>query len=127
MQQEFYGGDMFDDRKEVELYPGTGTMGPNPNYRVNSPFLQFGPQVSWAFITDPRMPLPVLSATLDTSFGICPDVVDIYAKIKPGITLFLGTLMVDLFYEMEYTGYTESTGIKPMTKHTVGLGMMLLF
>ena len=128
MQQEFYGGDMFDDRKEIpDPMTGGMTMTANPNYRVNSPFLQFGPQVSWAFVTDPRMPLPVLSATLDTSFGICADVIDLYAKIKPSMTLFLGTFMVDLFYEMEYTGYTESTGIKPMTKHTVGLGVMLLF
>jgi hypothetical protein len=110
MQQEFYGSDVFAD-----------TM-------YNSPFLQFGPQISYALITDPRMPLPILAATLDTSIGICADVLDIYAKIKPTMTLFLGTLMADLFYELEYTGYNATnTGIEPITRHTVGLSLLVFF
>jgi hypothetical protein len=128
MQQEFYGSDVFDENKQVpDPMTGGTTMMDNPNYRVNSPFLQFGPQISYALITDPRMPLPILSATLDTSFGICPNVLDIYVKINPGMSLFLGTFMANLYYEMEFTDYVDESLIKPMTKHTIALALMVLF
>jgi hypothetical protein len=109
LQQEFYGSDVWPDDK------------------VNSPFLQFGPQVSYAFITIPQMPMPLFAGTLDTSFGICPDVLDIYVKIKPTLSLSLGSFMADLFYEVEFTGYKESTNIKPLIRHTVGLALMVVF
>jgi hypothetical protein len=67
------------------------------------------------------------TGTLDTTIGICPDVLVIYIKAKPNLSYSLGSFMVDLFYEMEYTGYTADTGINPITRHTVGLGGMLLF
>lgn len=130
MQQEFYGGDVFDDRKEVADPRNPGTMMPNTKYRVNSPFLKFDPKISYALITIPQMPIPLLKAGLETSFGICQDVVDIYAKVKPVVNIALGSLMIDVFYELEYTGWTEAvqgvTG-KPFTRHTVGLAGMLLF
>ncbi|GHU92633.1 hypothetical protein FACS189479_02200 [Spirochaetia bacterium] len=109
MQQEFYGSDVWPDDK------------------VNSPFLQFGPQVSYAIITIPQMPMPLLQATVEAYYGVCPDVLDAYVKVKPAINFSLGTFAIDLFYEMELTDFTESANIKTMTRHTVGLGMMLLF
>ena len=130
MQQELYGGDVFDDREEVADSRNPGTMIPNPNYRVNSPFLKFEPKISYALVTIPQMPIPLLGVTLETSFGICTDVVDIYAKVKPVVNIALGALMIDVFYELEYTGWTEEvqgvTG-KPFTRHTIGLGALLLF
>jgi hypothetical protein len=126
MWQEFYGNDVFPDTmpdpRDTNLIDGQDTL---PFH--NSPFLRFAPQVSWAFITDPRMPLPVLSATLEGEIGLCANVLDSYARIKPSMTLFLGTFMLDLFYEMERTDYVDESLIKPMTTHTVGLAMMLLF
>jgi hypothetical protein len=109
MQQEFYGGDVFVD----EL--------------VNSPFVQFGPSISYALVTIPQMPMPLVQVGIETSFGICKDVVDIYAKVKPVINVSLGALMIDMYYEMIYTGYQGSTNIKPTTEHTIGLGAMMLF
>jgi hypothetical protein len=109
MQQEFYGGDVFVD--DV----------------INSPFLIFSPQISYDIITMPQMPTPMLKGTLETSFGICPDVLDLYFRIKPLLTASLGAYFIDIFYEMEYTGYTEATNIEPTKKHTVGLAFMLLF
>ncbi|MDR0710213.1 MAG: hypothetical protein LBF77_09125 [Spirochaetaceae bacterium] len=109
LQQEFYGADVFKD--EV----------------INSPFFVFGPQISYDFITMPQMPTPLLKGTLETGFGVCADVLDIYLKIKPVLNISLGAYFIDLFYEMEYTGYTEATNIKPTTRHTAGLAFMLLF
>lgn len=109
MQQEFYGGDVF------------------PDDMVNSPFLQFGPRITYDVITMPYMPMPLLQARLEADYGICTDVLDAYVKIKPVMGLSLGALMVDLFYEIEYTGFTDDTNVKPITRHTVGLGAMLLF
>jgi hypothetical protein len=109
LQQEFYGSDVWKADK------------------VNSPFLQFTPQISYVFLNNPQAPIPMLTGTLDATIGISPDVLDIYVKVKPNLGYSLGSFMVDLFYEMEYTGYTASTGIKPITTHTVGLGGMLLF
>jgi hypothetical protein len=109
MQQEFYGSDVWNAGK------------------VNSPFLQFTPQVSYVFMNMKYAPIPMLTGTLDATIGISPDVLDIYVKVKPNMTFSLGIFLIDLFYEMEYTGYTAGTGIKPITTHTVGLGGMLLF
>jgi hypothetical protein len=109
MQQEFYGGDVFID--EV----------------TNSPFLQFTPEVSYVLIPMPGVPMPLLNATLPVTVGLAKDVLDIYVKAKPTLTLSLGTLFMDLFYELEYTGYVEATNIKPLTRHTAGLALMLLF
>ncbi|MDR2785933.1 MAG: hypothetical protein LBB83_08470 [Treponema sp.] len=109
MQQEFYGNDVFLDNM------------------VNSPFLQFGPRLTYDLITNPYMPMPMLQARIEADYGICQDVVDAYVKVKPVLAVSLGALMADLFYEIEYTGFKDSTGIKPITRHTIGLGAMLLF
>jgi hypothetical protein len=109
MQQEFHGSDVWPDDK------------------VNSPFLQFTPQVSYAIITIPQMPMPLLQATFETTFGICPDVLDAYVKVKPSLNFSLGTFAIDVFYEMERTDFMERVNIETITRHTVGLALMLLF
>jgi hypothetical protein len=126
MQQEFYGSDVFADTmpdpRDANPMDGQDTL---PFH--NSPFFQFGPEVSYAIITDPRMPMPILAGGLGVTYGICPDVLDSYVKVRPSMTLFVGTLMVDLFYEMERTDFVDESLIEPMTKHTVGLAMMVVF
>jgi hypothetical protein len=126
MQQEFYGSDVFantmPDPRDANSLDGQDTI---PFH--NSPFLKFAPQVSYDIITMPQLPLPVLKATLEGEFGICANVLDSYVKIRPAMTLFLGTFMVDLFYEMERTDYVNESLIEPMTRHTAGLAMMVIF
>jgi hypothetical protein len=118
MQQEFYGSDVFKDTKEVN-----GQTVPF----YNSPFFQFGVQVSYDIITVPGMPIPMLQGAVEANYGVCEDVLDTYIKVKPSLAFSLGTLFVDLYYDMEYIGYSEKSYVKPRTKHTIGLAMMLLF
>ena len=121
-QAEFYGSDVFDDQL------------------VNSPYIKFGPQLYYDIITSPYMPLPILKGGIETEFGFCKDVLDIYCRIKPVFNVSLGVMMIDIFYEMEYFGYKDGLqttassadtasliDVKPLTTHTVGISFMLLF
>jgi hypothetical protein len=126
MQQEFYGSDVFPDK--VADPRDTNPMdGRDMIDFYNSPFLKFSPQIWYDIITISGMPMPLLKATLETEAGLCPDVLDIYARVKPLINVSLGAFMIDVFYELEYTGYKEETLIKPVTRHTAGIAFMAMF
>jgi hypothetical protein len=124
--QEFYGDDVFNDTKadprDTNPQDGQDVV---PFY--NSPFLKFGVQVSYDIITTPQMPIPILQGVFEVNYGICENVLDTYIQVKPSLTLSLGTLFFDLFYELEYTGYSEKSYVEPVARHTVGLAMMMLF
>jgi hypothetical protein len=126
MSQEFYGGDVF--------YTGDTTY--DPLYQsgdikmINAPFITFAPELGYKLYDVPGFSL---GTTLIGTFGICPDVVDTYVKVKPAINMMLGAFLVDLYYEVEYTEYTDkalgrdNAPIKPETKNTIGLAVMLMF
>jgi hypothetical protein len=112
MSQEFYGSDVFTDDME------------------NSPFLTFAPEVTWKFFDQQ---IVAITAGLSGAVGFSPDVLDSYTRIKPSVNLQLAMFIVDLYYEFEYTDYTDKvtgrygSAITPETKHTIGLGCMLMF
>ncbi|GHV81846.1 hypothetical protein AGMMS49991_04040 [Spirochaetia bacterium] len=126
MSQEFYGGDVF--------YTGDTTY--DPLYQsgdiqmINSPFITFAPEISYKVVDVPGFQL---KGAFTGTFGICQDVVDAYIKVKPAVNMMLGAFLVDLYYEMEYTKYTDkafgrnNTPLKPETKNTIGLAVMLMF
>jgi hypothetical protein len=124
MQQEFYGGDVF------------------PDDMTNSPLLQFAPYLAYSFAYLPGTTLPMLQVTLTPLIGVCPDVLDMYVDAKAGISLSMGIFSAELFYAITYTdyvdaieadkpgaapGYPATPGIKPETKHTIGLAMNFMF
>jgi hypothetical protein len=107
--QEFYGNDVFEDSL------------------TNSPFLRFRPEVSYDIIKVPYMPIPLLGASLAASVGVCPDVLDIFFGVYPVLEFSMGIFSLKAQYTFEYEGYKEETGVKPFTKHIVGLGLRVLF
>jgi hypothetical protein len=112
MSQEFYGSDVF------------------PDEMIDAPYFTFAPEVSYKLVDVPGFQL---KGTLTTTLGVCPDVLENYVKVKPNIGFMIGTLFVDLFYEMEYTSYTDkaldraNARIESETKNTIGLAAMLMF
>jgi hypothetical protein len=112
MSQEFYGNDVF------------------PDDMMNVPFITFAPEISYAPVDVPGF---LMKGTLTATFGVCPDVLENYVKVKPAITVGIGAFFVDLFYEMEHTSYTDKALgrdgnlIKPATIHKIGLAGMLMF
>jgi hypothetical protein len=109
MEQEFYGGDVFADPLK------------------NSPFLKFTPQISYDLITIPGMPIPLLKAMVETTIGVCPDVLESYIKVKPDLNLSMGIFSVELFYDITIEKYVESANIKPSTKHIIGCAFNMMF
>jgi hypothetical protein len=127
MSQEFYGGDVFYTGESVF---NTTTYQWDAIKMINAPFITFAPELGYKFYDVPGFSL---GTTLTGTFGICPDVVDTYVKVKPAINMMLGAFLVDLYYEVEYTEYTDkalgrdNAPIKPETKNTIGLAVMLMF
>ncbi|MDR0583564.1 MAG: hypothetical protein LBG57_04355 [Treponema sp.] len=117
MEQQFYGSDVFETEDTM------GSFGPVAGMK-NSPFLTFAPEVSYGPLTK-----QTITPSLTGTFGFCPDVLDGYFKIKPNFNFQFGfgLAQLDVFYEFEYKGYAETTGIKPVTTHSIGLAAMLLF
>jgi hypothetical protein len=113
LSQEFYGNDVFTDDM------------------INSPFFTFAPEVSYKLYNVPGLQL--LGFTLTGTIGICQDVLDTYAKVRPAANLMFGTFLVDLYYELEYTKFTDKalgvggTTIEPETKQSVGFAVMMMF
>jgi hypothetical protein len=112
MSQEFYGNDLFADDM------------------VNSPFLTFGPEVSYMLVDGPGFSL---KGTVTGAFGLCPDVTDYYIQAKPALNMMFGAFLVDIYYKIEATKYTGGitdrygAPIKPETNHLIGLALMLMF
>jgi hypothetical protein len=112
MSQEFYGNDVF------------------PDDMMNVPFITFAPEVSYAPVDVPGF---LMKGVFTGTFGVCPDVLESYIKVKPVITFGIGAFYIDLSYEMEYTRYTDkalgrdNNPIKPATIHKIGLAGMLMF
>ncbi|GHU70775.1 hypothetical protein FACS189450_05750 [Spirochaetia bacterium] len=122
MQQEFYGSDVF------------------PDDMTNSPFLQFAPHLAYNLIYLPGTngTLPLLQAYLTPFIGVCPDVLDIYVDVKAGVTMMMGIFSAELFYDIAFTDFVDAIekdkpgspgtpGIKPETRHTIGLALSLMF
>jgi hypothetical protein len=121
MSQEFYGGDVFDD-----------TI-------TNSPFLQFGPEITYDFAYLPGTSVPMLQVALLGQYGISPDVLDAYVYARVIISGRVGIMSVEFFYDIFYTNfvdkienvpatqYTAAGGIKPETKHVIGLTLDFMF
>jgi hypothetical protein len=109
LEQEFYGGDVFADPHK------------------NSPFLKFTPQITYDFVTIPGMPIPLLQAYVEPTIGVCPDVLENYIKVKPGMILSMGILSAELFYDLTIEKYVESANIKPSTKHIIGCAFNMMF
>jgi hypothetical protein len=109
MVQQFYGSDVFEDSL------------------TNSPFLTFRPEVSYAIIKLPYMPIPLLGTGVGVSFGVCPDVLDSYVKIEPYLDFSMGIFSLKAQYTFEYEDYKDATNVKPYTRHMMGLGLRVLF
>jgi hypothetical protein len=109
LDQEFYGGDAFEDPIK------------------NSPFLKFTPQITYDLVTIPGMPLPLIQVYAETTIGICPDVLENYIKVKPGVILSMGILSAELFYDITVEKYVESANIKPSTTHIIGCALNIMF
>ena len=126
LQQEFHGGDVFQDGI------------------VNTPFLQFAPWLAYdlAYLPGTNNTVPMMRLSLTPMFGICKDVLDIYVNARAVLDVQMGICSAQLFYEMVYTdyvdaiesdkpgaapGYPATPGIKPSTKHTIGLALNFMF
>jgi hypothetical protein len=121
LQQEFYGGDVFPDTME------------------NSPFLQFGPQFTYDFAYLPGTQVAMLQATLTGLYGVSPDVLDTYVYVRAALNMQMGVFSALFFYDITFTDfvdkienvpatqYTAAGGIKPETKHVIGLALNFMF
>ena len=126
--QQFYGGDVFGDK--AVLLDGTvgGATMPIMSYDiVNSPYFQFIPYVSYNVL-----PMGVMAARLEGTIGVCKDVLDIEWGIKPSISLRLGSVMVDVFYQFNRQEYanpipTGADSLEAAETHTAGIGFMMMF
>jgi hypothetical protein len=126
LQQEFHGGDVFEDGI------------------VNSPFLQFAPYLAYdlAYLPGTNNTVPMMRLSLTPMVGICQDVLDIYVNTRAALDVQMGICSALLFYEIAYMdyvdaiesdkpgaapGYPATPGIKPSTKHTIGLALNFMF
>jgi hypothetical protein len=106
--QEFYGSDVFDDAK----------------YEV-SPYFRFRPVVSYQIS-------PKIKATLETTIGICQDVLEKpYFDIKPKLDFALagyGAMRAQIYYLFENQDFEEVKNPgKDFHKHEIGLGIDFMF
>jgi hypothetical protein len=109
--QEFYGGDVFDDAR----------------FAV-SPFLRFRPVVSYQVT-------PKIKATLETTLGICQDVLETpYFDIKPKLDFTLagyGSMRAQIYYLYERADFANYRNVnydgKDYHKHEIGLGVDFMF
>jgi hypothetical protein len=129
MQQEFYGGDVWDDRKQIAQQTLQGPVEvDNPNYRVNSPFLQFAPWISYDFAYLPGTnAVPMAQVSAYCFFGISPDILDSYVNGRLSLDLLLGVFSAKIFYDITYTDFVDAAAIKPETKHLAGLALDFKF
>jgi hypothetical protein len=126
MQQEFHGNDVF------------------PDEMINSPFLQFAPYLAYdlAYLPGTNNTVPMMRLSLTPFIGICKDVLDIYVNARAALDVQFGIFSALFFYEMNFTdyvdaiqsdkpgaapGYPPTPGIKPETKHTIGLALNFMF
>jgi hypothetical protein len=101
--QDFYGNDVLIDSL------------------TNSPFFRFTPTVSYQFGGR-------VTATLEGTYGICPDVTDYYAEINPKINIALGfpfPLSADILYKYTMEKYKDYA--EPINTHVVGVGLDMMF
>ncbi|MDR0707989.1 MAG: hypothetical protein LBF60_08985 [Treponema sp.] len=104
LYQEFYGSDVIKD-----------------DY-INAPFLQFTPGVSYK-ISDK------LTGSLEGTIGAAPDVLNNYWSVEPKLAVALnpfGLCSLELYYNITHKDYTKSD-LEPITEHTIGLALMLIF
>ena len=109
--QEFYGSDVFDDTK----------------FAV-SPFLRFRPVMSYQLT-------PKIKATLETTVGICQDVLETpYFDIKPKLDFALaayGAMRAQVYYLFERADFANYNNVnydgKDYHKHEIGLGIDFMF
>jgi hypothetical protein len=109
--QEFYGSDVFDDTK----------------FAV-SPYLRFRPVLSYQLT-------PQIKATLETTVGICQDVLDTpYFDIKPKLDFALagyGSMRAQVYYLFERADFANYKNVnhdgKDYHKHEFGLGVDFMF
>jgi hypothetical protein len=110
LSQEFYGHDNFQDGIK------------------SAPFIQFIPEISYTL-------LPNLDLQLEGIYGIAPDVLDSYWRIKPQLKYeirgatpkFLNSVVCKLFYHVTETDYKSATGIPKKIDHFFGLGAEIYF
>jgi hypothetical protein len=101
--QDFYGDDVLID-----------TL-------TNAPFFRFTPTVSY------KVAGPV-TATVEGTYGICPDVTDYYVEINPKINVALGgffPLSVDILYKYTIEKYKDYDD--PINTHIIGIGIDMMF
>jgi hypothetical protein len=129
MVQQFYGSDVFGDKAvSMEVTLGGTTLMEQGYDIVNAPYLQFIPYVSYNVL-----PMGVMGVRLEGNIGICKDVLDIEWGFKPSVSLRLGSIMVDVFYQFNRQDYAKaiptSTGgeMKTADLHTAGIGFMMMF
>ena len=109
--QEFYGSDVFDDTK----------------FAV-SPFLRFRPVMSYQLT-------PKIKATLETTVGICQDVLETpYFDIKPKLDFAIaayGAMRAQVYYLFERADFANYKNVnhdgKDYHKHEIGLGIDFMF
>jgi hypothetical protein len=127
--QQFYGGDVFGD-KAVVMDVTTAEAGIIPVVQydiVNSPYFQFIPYVSYNVL-----PMGMMAARLEGTIGVCKDVLDIEWGIKPSVSLRLGSVMVDVFYQYNRQDYANplpagAATLETAETHTAGIGFMMMF
>jgi hypothetical protein len=142
MQQEFYGGDVFD----TVGAPPSPTNPTGTPAMVNAPFLQFAPSLAYNFAYLPGTNNSLLQVSVTPFFGICPDVLDMYFYNRVSVDVGMGIWSLKLFYDITYEKYVDviekgvpgqaipgygtvggTPGIKPATKHVVGLAFNIMF
>jgi hypothetical protein len=111
---------------------------------VNSPFLQFAPWLAYdlAYLPGTNNTVPMIRVSLTPMIGICPDVLDIHVNNRVAVDVQMGIMSALLFYDIIYTdyvdgieadkpgaapGYPGTPGIKPETKHVIGLALNFMF
>ncbi|MDR0719511.1 MAG: hypothetical protein LBF78_07745 [Treponema sp.] len=120
-EQEFYGSDVFGDTFTI-----TEGMPPSmPSLTVtlvNSPYIKFTPSVTYNF-------LPMASATLEGSYGICQDVLEFDYFVKPSINVSLGVIQMNLFYQFSSQKFKSDNPLlaEKADGHKAGLGLMVMF
>jgi hypothetical protein len=144
MQQEFYGKDVFDNTDVEPVFmdiPGMGTIMTSPGKKgiVNSPFFMFAPYLAYdfAYLPGTNNIVPMMRLSVTPFYGICNDVLDTYIQARVAFDMQFGVFSALLFYDVTYTKFVDAIenvsvnygggGIKPETKHVIGLALNFMF
>jgi hypothetical protein len=73
-----------------------------------------------------------MAVKLEGTIGVCKDVLDIEWGLKPSVSLRLGSIMMDVFYQFNRQEYANAiptpTGeLKSAETHLAGIGFMMMF